>query len=238
MSKKKPLFIIVGSLLLFQVSSASGQIYRYDELNRLITVKYDTKDEMVYKYDAVGNILQAEPKVSVGHQKIKTFMADQENSGTVKEWNSFLSPQAKGTFDIVPLSKLENKKDEPEDKTEDRPIQKLQLESSPNQNGISIFRDLQVKAEQEQTLTAKVKTENLEHAKTQIVVNFYDETNKLLSFKTLYDSGKATDWERVEAAYTSPRDAVKARIHLQIIANEDEGQGVLLIDQTEINTQS
>ncbi|MDT2292099.1 hypothetical protein P7H15_03050 [Paenibacillus larvae] len=52
MSKKKTLFIMMGSLLLFQVSSASGQIYKYDELDRLTSVKYDTKDEMVYEYDA------------------------------------------------------------------------------------------------------------------------------------------------------------------------------------------
>ncbi|ARF66942.1 hypothetical protein B7C51_02660 [Paenibacillus larvae subsp. pulvifaciens] len=235
MSKKKTLFIMMGSLLLFQVSSASGQIYKYDELDRLTSVKYDTKDEMVYEYDAAGNILQAQPKVSVGNQKIKTFTADQENGGAAKEWNSFLSPNAKGTFDIVPLSKI---RDEPGGKAEDRPVQKLELESSPNQNGISIFRDLQVKEEQEQSLSANVKTENMEHAKAQIVVNFYDETNKLLSFKTLYDTGKANDWERVEADYTSPRKAVKARIHLQIIADGDDGKGVLLVDQAKINTPS
>ena len=57
--KKKKIFGVLGVavMLCINASYAKAEIYRYDELNRVIKVIYENGSYIEYKYDSNGNMI-------------------------------------------------------------------------------------------------------------------------------------------------------------------------------------
>ncbi|MFO1445451.1 hypothetical protein KDN24_20095 [Bacillus sp. Bva_UNVM-123] len=91
--------------------------------------------------------------------------------------------------------------------------------------GANIYRDFHLKDHNTYTIKGWVKAEELERAAIQVVINYYDINNMLISHENIKNILEPTDWIWIDSSVTPPIDSTYARVHLQILFPNSSGLG-------------
>lgn len=92
--------------------------------------------------------------------------------------------------------------------------------------GANVYRDFQVEGQQTYTFKGWVKAEALNKAVVQVIINYYDKNDMLISHNNIKNIFEPTDWMWIESTVTPPINAVNSRIHLQILSPSSLGSGI------------
>ncbi|WP_442417845.1 RHS repeat domain-containing protein [Paenibacillus zeirhizosphaerae] len=230
------LFIGASGLGAFS-QEVSAKQYEYDDLNRLTAVESE-KGRTTYTYDAGGNLLsavhtptenasfRATTNIASGWTSYATSGVDAEfalvteavyqeqtQSGSAAEdGNSSVAQDVYSVTESVyqPQSEMT--------------VQKISA-SSNRAGGVNMYRDLEISGGQTYSTKGLIKAPLIEQSVVKVVINYYDAKGKLITHHNAVILPQASGWESFYSETTSPRNAVKARVHLQITILQKSGSG-------------
>lgn len=100
----------------------------------------------------------------------------------------------------------------------------MTLSGPTRSGGANIYRDMTVQGDASYTYLGQVKAEQMKDAVAQVVVNYYDNQNRLIRHDNVFNVKQDTDWQSYNMNLIAPSDAVTARVHLQIVLLKAGGQ--------------
>lgn len=89
--------------------------------------------------------------------------------------------------------------------------------------GANVYRDIPVKGGAVYVYHGWVKSSSMKNAALQVVVNYYDAQNRMITYDNLTNQKLDTDWAAYKGNATTPTEAITARIHLQIVLLKADG---------------
>lgn len=206
--------------------------YQYDDLGRVTSVTKDGQ-QTTYTYDQGGNLLSV---TSSSNSK-----ALRQNSNIIAGWTSYTTKGIKATYrtateDVyapiattTPQSVVHNvygettvASDVYHSSSSTMNTQWIDV-SSKHISGANIYRDIPVKAGQAYSYNGWVQSKNVKDAVVQVIINYYDKNNKLVHYNNILNLKQNSDWHTYGANLKAPAQAVKARVHLQIVLLKPNG---------------
>lgn len=206
--------------------------YQYDDLGRVTSVTKDGK-QTTYTYDQGGNILSI--KSSTSSKSLR------QTSNVMTGWTAYATKGIKASYrtateDVyapttttIPQSVVHNvygdttvASDVYHSSSSMMNTQWIEV-SSKRTGAANIYRDISVKAGQAYSYNGWVQTQNVKDAVVQVIINYYDKNNKLVHYNNILNLKQNTDWHTYGANLKAPAQAVKARVHLQIVLLKSNG---------------
>lgn len=229
----KPLAaILVGLSVLTASTAAYAADYTYDDLNRVTSVEKDGK-QTTYTYDHGGNLLSVQSTSKLAVQK----------SNIVSGWTAYMTKGMKAQYETTtanvygdaPVTYAPSVADNVygdsastvandvyQSSNRNLTAQLITLDAKRN-GGANIYRDIPVQGGTGYTYEGWVKTDEMKDAVVQVIVNYYDSNKRLIRYDNLLNLRQNTSWTTYNAHLTAPSDAVKARVHLQIVLLKANG---------------
>ncbi|GGO00254.1 RHS repeat domain-containing protein [Saccharibacillus kuerlensis] len=220
-TKKSTAVILVFSMLTVVGSTIYAADYQYDSLNRVTSVEKEGKTTN-YTYDQGGNLLSA----------TSTSATSIQQTNIIAGWTPFMTQGMSPYYETEALNEngdlASNDSVSVTDSTygESASTAAVQfITLNADRTGVAnIYRDMAVQGDVGYTYQGQVKTEQMKDAAVQVVVNYYDEQNRLIKYDNLLNVKQDTDWKSYHTNLIAPPQAVTARIHLQVVLLEANGQ--------------
>ncbi len=192
--------------------------YQYDGLDRVTSVGKEGKSTK-YVYDQGGNLLSA----------TSTTVSNVQSSSIVEGWTPYITNGMKPLYEKAPFVEDEDLATSISvvDSTYGdaaKEAQFITLNGATRKGGANVYRDMPVQGGSVYTYQGRVKSEQMKDAVVQVVVNYYDNQQKLVKYDNVINVKQDTDWQSYNVKLTAPSDAVTARVHLQIILFKANGQ--------------
>jgi len=210
-------------LLLFVVVPTAGyasqkgnSTYIYDVAGRLINVKLEDGTLVEYRYDLNGNLIR---KTNTNMLMNSDFEVISGINGVADGWMKAASAGLATTFQVVTAPVSSGKY-----------AQQMSITNMPKGTLSNLFQDVAVTGSTVYTLSGQIAVSNLSQAKTRVTIHYFDEANKLTGAQSAFQYGGNTNWLSVNAQLNTPANTVRARIHFDVLALEDNATGTLTVD--------
>ncbi len=220
--KKSTAAILAFSMLTLVGSTIYAADYRYDELNRVTSVEKEGKTT-TYTYDQGGNLLSATSTTSSSLQR--------SASSVLAGWTPYMTQGLKPIYETAAFGGTgDTPREAPVSVTEStyggsaNEAQWMTLSGPTRSGGANIYRDMTVQGGASYTYQGHLKTEQMKDAVAQVVVNYYDDQNRLIRHDNVFNVKQDTDWQSYNMNLIAPSDAATARVHLQIVLLKAGGQ--------------
>nr|WP_281175766.1 hypothetical protein [Saccharibacillus sacchari] len=102
-------------------------------------------------------------------------------------------------------------------------VQRLSL-NADRTGGANIYRDMPVQEGISYTYRGQLKSDQMRDAVVQVVVNYYDIQQRLIRHDNVINVKQDSDWKTYNTNLIAPSGAVTARVHLQIVLLQANGQ--------------
>lgn len=228
----KKLIVVLLCVAITMIGRAAyAADYTYDSLNR-VTLSEQENGVTTYTYDAGGNLLSIASTHTPAVQK----------NNVIQDWTAYITPGIKARYETVTVdvyaSSVTNDvytnakptvtsnvygesgttvaSDVYTSPTEDMVAQWMTLDAR-KAGGASIYRDIPVHSNTSYTYKGWVTSDQLQNAVVQVVINYYNSQNRLIRYEHVLDLQQNTTWIPYAASLMTPADAVKARVHLQVV---------------------
>lgn len=222
---------VVSSVLLLSIIvslKVSAVQYGYDDLNRLILVEEESGETTHYEYDAAGNLLSMETTPASAGGATSAVMSTYGvsegwtpyfTSGVVAEYSVdaevvYADVQEPTVTDVVYMP----------GESSAWAVQRIAAEAAVP-GGANVYKDIAVAGPQAYSIKGWIKAASLEQAAAQVIVNYYDERDRLVGYENAVNILAASDWTSFEKELTIPEGTAKARIHLQLLMPQANGAG-------------
>lgn len=91
--------------------------------------------------------------------------------------------------------------------------------------GANVYRDIEIKTDQDYFISGWSRADVLKNAVVQVVVNYYDKNDQFIGHQNILNMLQPSSWKWFDSKVVAPPNAVKARIHLQLLILEANGSG-------------
>ncbi|MNI22207.1 RHS Repeat protein [compost metagenome] len=229
--------VIVSSLASI---SASAVQYEYDDLDRLTKAGTEGGETIHYQYDAGGNLLNVTKSTNTeGKQTASNKAGVQIWQG----WKPYFTAGVNAQYSLVHNAEEVHSKPAVEDSVyavspepsvtldvygavtvEHYPVQQM-IANSSVAGGANIYKDFETKGKVSYTISGLIQTEQLQHSVAQVIVNYYNAKDQLIGYENVVNVRTTSDWMDFGKELLTPVEAVKARVHLQMLILEADGSG-------------
>ncbi|GGF88195.1 hypothetical protein GCM10010912_36830 [Paenibacillus albidus] len=219
--------------------SASAVQYEYDDLDRLIKAGTEGGETIQYQYDAGGNLLNVTKSTNTeGGQT-----ANKAGVHIWEGWKPYFTAGVNAQYSLIHNAKEDHSEPTVEDSVyavdpgpsvtldvygavtvEHYPVQQL-IANSSVAGGANIYKDFEIKSQVSYTLSGLIQTEQLQHSVAQVIVNYYNAKDRLIGYENVVNVRTNSDWMDFGKELLTPVEAVKARVHLQMLILEADGSG-------------
>jgi len=183
-------------------------------------IKIEDKSEVMSDLK-VHNLLEKDEEQK-SNEEFETDNQDASDKKHITNEEIEAVEQIEGIEETNPIPHLET------DKKVERLFNEVQQIStvSVQPGGANVYRDFRVEGQQTYTIKGWVKAEELHQAVVQVIINYYDKNDMLISHKNIINIFEPSDWIQIESTVTPPIDAINSRIHLQILSPSSFGSGI------------
>ncbi|WP_082096620.1 RHS repeat domain-containing protein [Paenibacillus wulumuqiensis] len=204
--------------------------YKYDDLNRVISSEKDGKTT-TYTYDHGGNLLSVKSTAAPARQK----------DNIISGWTPYMTKAVKAQYHTAsenvygdaPVTIYQSVSssvygdttvsgDVYETISSDMNVQWIEV-NAKRTGGANIYRDIPVDAGSSYSYEGWVKSDEMKDSVVQVIVNYYDNRNRLVSYDNILNLKQNSIWHNYQASLRTPSRAVKARVHLQVVLLKSNG---------------
>lgn len=217
---------IIAVLLLSSqpVLATSSATYMYN-VNGQLAEMTNSSGTVEYQYDKNGNLLVRSNNKNLLSNSGFKISGDTAGEGA-KGWNKYVGQGINGSYDLV-TSSLDGGK-----------AQKMTATGLPNSDGMNIWQNFFTEGGKTYTVKGMLNTANMQNAMFSVIIYFYDANNQIISAATPFSYAQSIDnWVAITGNFTSPANAVSARIHLHLSGTAANGQGTVIIDGVTVTLQ-
>ncbi|WP_169449336.1 RHS repeat domain-containing protein [Paenibacillus assamensis] len=145
------------------------------------------------------------------------FEKGARSDGVAESWANWHSADVVGKYQLV-------------SRTESKKAQQLAASNMPKNGSNNVFQDVSVIGGTTYTVSGQIAIANLQKAKMQITIHYFDINNRYLGYEIPFEYGENTNWRNINGQVKTPSDAVRARIHFNTYATEAGGHVTLTVD--------
>ncbi|AKG33927.1 hypothetical protein VK70_04470 [Paenibacillus durus ATCC 35681] len=229
--------VVIAVLVLSGLTSisASAVQYGYDGLDRLTTAEDDSGQMTQYQYDAAGNLLSVLTTANLAQMKSANL------SGAASEvwegWTPYSTADVNAQYHLIENMSITDavygSVPEPTvtadvyietGQSDSYLVQQISADTS-RAGGANVYKDIRITGSQSYSIAGWIEGEQLQHAAAQAIVNYYDASGRLIGHENAANVLESSNWSHFDKILSPPGNAVKARVHLQLLLLEADGSG-------------
>ena len=197
---------------LFYSSSAFADTYTYDELNRLTSVSMDSGEQLVYSYDAAGNITSVQQVQAARAIPLNTASS---SHGPAYGWETYSSIGVTAGYEAVTGSVYGDG---------------VRVTGSTQTGGeVIISQAATVTGNTYYQLQGGIQIGTLKNATIQAVVQFYNASDQLIGETNAAYSEQTGTWQALSVNIQTLSSAVNAKIQFKILMNANDASADLAV---------
>jgi len=215
------LALVLISITLFADNPTNGYaaektaVNVYDNSGRLVNTKLADGTVVEYQYDVNGNLLQKNFNMLMN----SGFEIYTGKNGVADSWGNWESAGVKANYHVVtsPVSSGKH-------------AQQMITLNMPKSGVSNFFQDVTVTGGKLYTISSQMEITKLTKAKVIVSVQYFDKNNNLIGEETPFEYSGNTNWLSINEQVKSVTNAVRARLHFNILAVEDNASGTVTVD--------
>lgn len=217
--------------------SASAFQYGYDGLDRLTTAENENGQMTQYQYDAAGNLLSVSTTANLAQMESANLSGAVSENSVWEGWTSYSTAGVNAQYHLVENTSLPDAVygSVPDvavtadvytetGQSDLYPVQQISADTI-RAGGANVYKDVQITGSQPYSIAGWIEGEQLQHAAAQAIVNYYDGSGRLIGYENAANVLESSEWSHFGKILSPPGNAVKARVHLQLLLLEADSSG-------------
>ncbi|MGE6230658.1 carbohydrate binding domain-containing protein [Paenibacillus chitinolyticus] len=207
------LFIMMGLL----PSIGMAETYQYNnsgQLTKIETMKDEYSFSTQITYDKNGNMTGKKdmPANAANLLKNSDFESYGKTSGVADYWYKFDNSGVPSKYEVVENLSSSGKRS-----------QHMSAENMNKGNYLNFYQDVVTKDNSPYLISGRMNIKSIENARLDIAVLYYDKENQLTGSHTAATYNSATfGWVTLSGNFNTPPGTVKSRVHVHVIASNDQ----------------
>jgi len=147
------------------------------------------------------------------------FETNTRTSGIADGWGNWESAGVPANYRVVTSPVSSGKQ-----------AQQMVISNIPKDGMHTFFQDVAVTGGKPYTLSGQIATENLSKAKVQVIMHYFDINNNFIGNETPFEYSGNTGWLSINEQVRPIAKTVRARVHFNILAVDNNASGIVTID--------